>query len=389
MTQSLAANTPIKYSLKLVELLYNETMYTKVTNTDYEGEIKNEGDRVRVRTLGKLTLSDYTKGMALVAQELAPVYEDLIVDQQKYFKFVVDDIDKLQNDVDTINKYAMTSKRDMAQVIDTDLLSYMARNAYGANALGTAYATGTVAVAATTGVVTGSGTTFTAQMVGGFFRASTHPATGVAPLANNYYIVTSYTSATSITIADLGTVTGSTGTYGTNLALTGGSYTGGAVTAGDTYTINAATALSVSSTTIYDKLVDLGVALDEALTPAEGRFIIVNGKFKGALRKAPEFIPAVNTAYNDVVLGARIGEIAGFQVYTSELVFGNNTNGYYYVAGTRDFCAMALQIMKTSIVSSEMDPNSFTTTVKGLLVWGRKVFNGNRGRGAVLKATIA
>ena len=380
MTQSLAANTPIKYSLKLVELLYNETMYTKVTNTDYEGEIKNEGDRVRVRTLGKLTLSDYTKGMALVAQELAPVYEDLIVDQQKYFKFVVDDIDKLQNDVDTINKYASTSKRDMAQVIDTDLLKYMARNVGGANALGTAYATGTVAVAATTGVVTGTGTTFTAQMVGGYFKPST---------LSNYYIVVAYTSATSITVADLGTPTAETGTYGTNLALTGGTYSGGAVTAGDTYTINAATALSVSSTTIYDKLVDLGVALDESLTPQEGRFIIVNGKFKGALRKAPEFIPAVNTAYNDVVLGGRIGEIAGFQVYTSELVFGNNTNGYYFVAGTKDYCAMALQIMKTSIVSSENDPNSFTTTVKGLLVWGRKVFNGNRGRGAVLKATIA
>lgn len=382
MTQSLAANTPIKYSLKLVELLYNETIYTKVTNTDYEGEIKNEGDRVRVRTLGKLTLSDYTKGMTLVAQELAPTYEDLIVDQQKYFKFVVDDIDKLQNDVDTINKYAMTSKRDMAQVIDTDLLKYMARNVSGANATGTAYATGTVAVAATTGVVTGSGTTFTAQMVGGYFRASTQPT-------GKYYIVTSYTSATSITIADLGTVTAETGTYGTNLALTGGSYSGGAVTAGDTYTINAATALSVSSSTIYAKLVDLGTLLDESLTPQEGRFIIVNGKFKGALRKAPEFIPAVNTAYNDVVLGARIGEIAGFQVYSSELVFGNNTNGYYYVAGTRDYCAMALQIMKTSIVSSENDPNSFVTTVKGLLVWGRKVFDGNRGRGAVAKYTIA
>lgn len=383
---TLAANTPIKYSLKTIELLYNETIYTNVTNTDYEGEIRNEGDRVRVRTLGKLTLSAYSKGMTLVAQDLAPTTEDLIVDQQQYFKFVVDDIDKLQNDIDTINKYAQTSKRDMAQVIDTDLMKYMARNADGRNALGTAYATGTVAVAATTGVVTGTGTTFTAQMVGGYFRASTHPTSnGIS----KYYIVVSYTSATSITIADLGTVTAETGTYGTNLALTGGSYTGGAVTAGDTFTINAATALSVSSTTIYPKLVDLGTALGEALTPEEGRFIIVNSKFQGALRKAPEFIPAVGQAYNDVVLGGRIGEIAGFQVYKSELVFGNNTNGYYYVAGTKDYCAMALQIMKTSMVSSENDPNSFVTTVKGLLVWGRKVFEGNRGRGAVLKAIIA
>ncbi len=376
----LAANTPIKYSLKVVELLYNETIYTKVTNTDYEGEIRNEGDRVRVRTLGKITLSAYSKGMTLATQDLAPTTEDLIVDQQQYFKFVVDDIDKLQNDIDTINKYAQTSKRDMAQVVDTDILKYMARNVDGDNASGTAYATGTVAVAATTGVVTGTGTTFTAQMVGGYFRATGHTKS---------YLVVAFASATSITIADLGTPTGETGTYGTNLALTGGSYTGGAITAGATYNINAATAVSISGTTIYSRLVDLGTALGEKLTPEEGRFIIVNSKFQGALRKAPEFIPAVGQAYNDVVLGGRIGEIAGFQVYKSELVFGNNTNGFYYVAGTRDYCAMALQIMKVSMVSSENDPNSFVTTVKGLLVWGRKVFEGNRGRGAVLKATIA
>lgn len=380
MANNLPANTPIKYSLKLVELLYNDTIYTKVTNTDYEGEIRNEGDRVRVRTLGKITLSAYTKGMTLVAQDLAPTMEDLIVDQQQYFKFVVDDVDKLQNDVDTINKYAQTSKRDMAQVVDVDLLKYMARNVDGDNASGTAYATGTVAVAVTTGVVTGTGTTFTAQMVGGYFKALGHTTS---------YLVVAYTSATSITIADLGTVTAETGTYGTNLALTGGTYSGGAITAGATFNINAATALAVSKTNIYSTLVDLSTNLGIKLTPEDGRFIIVNSAFQGALRKAPEFIPAINQSYNDVVLGGRIGEIAGFQVYKSELVFGNNTNGYYYIAGTRDYCAMALQIMKVSMVTSDQDPTSFLTTVKGLLVWGRKVFAGNRGRGAVLKATIA
>lgn len=95
MANNLAANTPIKYSLRLVELLYNETMYTKVTNTNYEGEVRNSGDRVRVRTLGKITLTAYTKGTTLVAQDLAPTYEDLIVDQQYYFKFAVDDINCL------------------------------------------------------------------------------------------------------------------------------------------------------------------------------------------------------------------------------------------------------------------------------------------------------
>lgn len=366
MTQSLSANTPIKYSLKLVELLYNETIYTKITNTNYEGEIRDSGDRVRVRTLGKLTLSSYTKGTTLVAQELAPTYEDLIVDQQYYFKFVVDDIDKMQNDINTINEYATTSKRDMQELLDTDLLLYMRKNVAGANAIGTVYSTGRITVAATTGVVTGTAT-FTSAMVGGYLTFNS---------GTTYYLVTAYTSGSSITITD----------------LDGVAYTGGAIgTAGigSTYTINAATATAVTKSNIYKQVVDLRTALGVAKTPKEGRFLVVNSLFEGALLQAPEFIPAVGQAYDEAVKGARIGRIAGFDVYTSELVNGDNTTGYWYIAGTRDYCAMALQIMKTAMVSSDQDPNSFVTTCKGLLVWGRKVFAGNRGRGAVLRATIS
>lgn len=364
MTNDLSSNTPIKYSLKLVELLYNETIYTKVTNTNYEGEIKKSGDRVKVRTLGKLTLSAYTKQMTLVAQDLNPTDEELVIDQQYYFKFEVDDIDALQNDINTLNEYAETSKMDMQELIDTDILTYMRKNVDGDNALGTAYTTGTVAVAATTGVVTGTGTTFTAAMVGGYFKATGE---------DNYYLVTAYTSATSITVTD----------------LDGSGYTGGAVTAGTSYTINAATAVAVTKSNIYEKIVDLRTALGKKKTPKAGRFLIVNSEFEGALLQAPEFIPAVGKAYEDAVKGAMIGKIAGFDVYCSELVNGDNTTGYWFVAGTKDFCAMALQIMKVNIIDSATDPNSFVDTCKGLLIWGRKVFEGNRGRGAVLRATIS
>ena len=90
ITPVMGAFTPIKYSLKLVELLYNDTLYPYITNTQYEGQIKESGDRVRVRTAGKISLSTYTKGMELVKQELTPTYEDLIIDQQQYFAFGVD-----------------------------------------------------------------------------------------------------------------------------------------------------------------------------------------------------------------------------------------------------------------------------------------------------------
>ncbi len=365
MANNLSAFTPIKYSLKLVELLYNDTLYPFITNTAYEGQIKNEGDRVRVRTAARITLSAYTKGMTLVKQDLNPTSEDLIIDQQHYFSFGVDDIDKFQNDIAVISEYAANSKRDMSEKIDTDILDYMRKNVSGDNVVGTAYATGTVAVAVTTGVVTGTGTTFTAGMVGGLFKATGH---------TSYYLVTAYTSATSITVKDQGD---------------NASYTGGAITAGATYTLNGAVAIALTKANVYQYLVQLRTELGQALTPKEGRFIVVNSQFEGLLLQAPEFIPAVQSAYSNVVEKGLLGTIAGFKVYTSELVAGDNTTGYWFIAGTKDFTAFALQIMKTSVVPSEADPNSFMSTCKGLLTWGRKVFQGNRSRGAVLRATLA
>lgn len=365
MANNLAAFTPVKYSLKVVELLYNDTLYSSITNTSYEGAIKEAGDRVRVRTAARITMKTYTKGMTLVKEDLAPTTEDLIIDQQKYFAFVVDDIDKFQNDITTITEYAANTKRDMSELIDTDILAYMAKNVSGDNVVGTAYATGTVAVAATTGVVTGTGSTFTAGMVGGLFKAAGH---------TTYYLVTAYTSATSITIADQGDNT---------------VYTGGAITAGATYTIAGAVAIGLTKANVYQYLVQIRTELGQALTPADGRFIVVNSQFEGLLLQAPEFIPAVQSAYSNVVEKGLLGSIAGLKVYTSELVAGDNTTGYWFVAGTKDFCAFALQIMKTAVVPSESDPNSFTSTCKGLLVYGRKVFAGNRGRGAVLRATLS
>lgn len=367
ITPVMGALTPIKYSLKLVELLYNDTLYPSITNTSYEGAIKDSGDRVRVRTLGKITLNAYTKGMLLVKQELTPVYEDLIVDKQYYFSFGVDDVDKFQNDINAITEYASNTKNDMEDIVDIDILSYMAQNVNSANMIGTAYATGTVTIASGTGVVTGSGTTFTASMVGGIFTSA-----GLASPTTSYY-VSAYTSATSITITDLGST----------------SYTGGAASAGSTYSIAGAVAIALTKSNVYQYLISLRTALGKSLSPKSNRFIVVNSQFEGLLLQAPEFIPAVPEAYGGAVKKGLIGSIAGFTVYTTENIAGNNSTGYWFVAGNKTYCAMAMQIMKTSIVPSEISEDSFITTVKGLFTWGRKVFNGNRGHGAVLRATLS
>lgn len=365
MANNLQAFTPTKYSLKLIAKLWNETLYNKIANTDYEGEIKKEGDKVVVRTEQDITLNTYTKGMTLVAQDLTPTSEELVVDQQKYFKFIVDDIDKLQNDIKTIDRHADNGRRQMAVTIDTDLFSYMYKEAHGDNYIGTDEATGTVAVAATTGVVTGTGTTFTAQMVNMPFKADGH---------TGYYRVSTFTSTTSITIEDYDAP---------------GTYSGGAISSGATFVVKAASAVSVTKTNVYQKIVELGEVLDERLCPMENRCIVINAKMKSRLLQAPEFIPAVDRAYNDVVKGANIGMIGNFMVYQSELIAGDNTDGYFIVAGDKGYVSFAMQIMKVSVVDSAVDPNSFTSTCKGLVTWGRKVFAGTRARGAVLRATFA
>jgi hypothetical protein len=365
-TQNISANTPIKFSLKLIEVLYNETIYPSITNTKYEGEIKNEGDRVRVRTAGKVTLKNYTKGMVLVSDDLNPTAEDLIIDKQSYFKFIVDDIDKLQNDVNTMNEYASNARQDMAELIDTEVLEYGRRNVSGDNALGTNYNAGTVAIAASTGVVTGSATTFTAAMVGGFFKATGH---------TKWYIVTAFSSGTSITIADVGNES---------------AYTGGVISGGTSYVINAATAVGLLPATVHLYLVQLHTRLNKSLAPRKAkRWLVVNSDLETLIRLSPHFTPAVPVAYDQVIKAGHVGQISGFDVYFSELVAGNNTTGYWFLAGDGEFMHFAAQIMKVSMLSSEQDPNSFMSTCKGLLVRGFKVFEGNRGRGAVLRATTA
>lgn len=361
---NLSAFTPIKFSLKLVEVLYNETIYTLIANTKYEGEISNAGDRVRIRTAAKINLSPYTKQMTLVAQDLNPTEEDLVIDQQHYFKFVVDDIDAVQNDIDTMSEYAANAKMDMSELIDSDLLSYARKNVHGANALGNTHSDGTIAIADTTGVVTGTGSNFTAQMVGGFLT----PDAGAT-----YYLVTAFNSATSIVVAD----------------LDGEGYTGGAVAGGTAYTINAATPVTINAANVYQYMVQLGTVMSQQLTPRANRFLVTNAALEGVMRQAPQFTPAVESAYAEVIKKGMIGHFANFQIIFSELIDGDNTNGYWFLAGTKEFLAFATNVSKVSILPSEADPNTFVSTCKGLLVWGRKVCEGNRGRGAVLRAIVA
>jgi N4-gp56 family major capsid protein len=69
-----------------------------VVNRDYEGDIRNMGDTVRIRSISRPTIGTYTKNSTTITPEtLTDAQRALYIDQAKYFAFELDDIDAAQS----------------------------------------------------------------------------------------------------------------------------------------------------------------------------------------------------------------------------------------------------------------------------------------------------
>lgn len=85
---------PQIWSARLLNHLDKRHVYLNLLNRDYEGEIKNFGDTVKVNQIGDITIKDYTKGTDIEAPEdVSGAQQELKIDQAKYFNFSVDDVD--------------------------------------------------------------------------------------------------------------------------------------------------------------------------------------------------------------------------------------------------------------------------------------------------------
>lgn len=90
---------PEVWSAQILMSLKKAQVYAQpgVVNRNYEGEITAGGDTVRIRSISRPTISSYSKGGTLTYEQLTDAQRALLIDQQKSFSFVVDDIDKAQN----------------------------------------------------------------------------------------------------------------------------------------------------------------------------------------------------------------------------------------------------------------------------------------------------
>lgn len=69
-----------------------------VVNRNYEGQIANAGDTVRITSISRPTVASYVKDSTTITPEtLTDANRSLLIDQAKYFAFEVDDIDLRQS----------------------------------------------------------------------------------------------------------------------------------------------------------------------------------------------------------------------------------------------------------------------------------------------------
>lgn len=88
---------PTIWSAKLIEELQKALVYGGCCNKDYEGEIKGAGDRVRIGGLSAVTISNYTRNTDISdPEDVIAAAAELVVDQEKYYNFAIDDVDAAQ-----------------------------------------------------------------------------------------------------------------------------------------------------------------------------------------------------------------------------------------------------------------------------------------------------
>ncbi len=111
---------PELWSKKLNAKFFANTMLTHISNTNWEGEIKNQGDTINIRTAPSITINDYTAGMTLVNEVPIPILTNMQIDQGRYFAVQVNDVLAHQSDLGLMNMFTDDAAKQLKINIEND-----------------------------------------------------------------------------------------------------------------------------------------------------------------------------------------------------------------------------------------------------------------------------
>ena len=112
---------PEIWSGNMLKNYYEQALASEICNHNYEGEIKEKGDKVIIRRDPEVEIRQYYKGLKLETQSVEDEGLEFVIQRGVYFNFPVDDIDRRQSDVPWVQKVTDNASIRIKNHIDKQL----------------------------------------------------------------------------------------------------------------------------------------------------------------------------------------------------------------------------------------------------------------------------
>src|SRR3990172_3091198 len=122
---------PTIWSKAFLDNLNKKHVHAAVCNRDYEGEIKEAGDTVKISSIGRITVSAYTRNAGLGGTAASPTIAGidrpevlegsslfLTISEGDYFNFGIDNVDEAQQQPKLMSKAMKEAAYAMANDVD-------------------------------------------------------------------------------------------------------------------------------------------------------------------------------------------------------------------------------------------------------------------------------
>jgi hypothetical protein len=322
------------YSKKVQLAFRKNTVAGDISNSDYFGEISAQGDTVKIIKEPEISVSSYTRGTNITAQDLDDEDFSLVVDKSNYFAFKIDDIEEAHSHVNFMDLATNRAAYRLADQYDQEVLGYL--SGYKQSALHTSADTVNDQVNGTKAVTTAGSDELLSSM--------------------------------KLKKGDFGNITtASAGDHSIPVAAR----------------LPGATALPTATASPAMVVARMARLLDQQQVDKVGRWIVVDPVFMEILRdEDSRFMNADFGESGGLRNGLVLNNFHGFRVYTSSNLpavgtgagttgtANQNANFGVLVAGHDSAVATAEQINKTE---TYRDPDSFADIVRGMHLYGRKI----------------
>lgn len=129
---------PELWSAKILQALDKQLVYSKLFNSDYEGEITEAGDTVHIAQVGAVEIKDFKCNQDIAApDEINATDAVLKIDQAKYFNIGVCDVDAAQSKINLLDEATNRAGYGFADIADAYLGGLLAKGGTAKEGLGT------------------------------------------------------------------------------------------------------------------------------------------------------------------------------------------------------------------------------------------------------------